>query len=187
MIALRFYFRTQFVLLFSFVAEIGLSCGKSHLQKGDDLFRKWELKAALEEYESVFQADSTNPELLNKMGIILTNLELYPDAMALFDRALKFYPHTTVRKNREIARLLSEGHTAIHLNDYQKAIALYRQIFGLDSQQVIAHKNIGYCFLATGDTVAAREHFSRVMELLADYPSSYLYQIAEGEISLLRK
>lgn len=166
-----------FILLFS--------CSPSPIEKGNQFAQIWQLNKALDQYKIAYQADSTNIELINNMGSLLINLEYYPDAMVLFDKCLVLKPDFEVEKKRKIAGQLSNGFTAIHQSDYEKAIVIYQQIFQLDQDIVIAHKNLAYCYIAIEDTNSAISEFKQVRKLLADYPDCDLYLVADEEISLL--
>ena len=175
---------------FRIVVTLGMflmffGCSPSPIEEGNQFAQSWQLNKALEQYKIAYQADSTNIELINNMGSLLINLEYYPDAMVLFDKSLLLKADFLVEKKRKIAGQLSNGFTAIHQSDYEKAIIIYQQILQLDQDLVIAHKNLAYCYIATEDTNSAISEFMNVKKLLSDYPASDLYQVADEEISQL--
>ncbi len=145
-----------------------------------------------------------NHRLLSNLGLALTRLKRFDEAIAAFDQAIALEPgHVTSRLNRANALrqagklrealagydaalalgadadvLFNRGSVLEALEQYQEAMASYHAALDLRPDFADAHTNLGNMFKATGDNNPALAHYDRVLELRPDFAEGHINRAA---------
>ncbi len=61
--------------------------------------------------------------------------------------------------------VLEKAYKSLNAQDYDRAVAGFREALALAPERAVIHKQLGYTLLKTGDTEAARDQFAEAMRL----------------------
>ncbi len=107
-----------------------------------------------------------SPDAHNKLGVVLSRLKRYDEAIVSFARAIQLKPDFFQAYN-------SRGNSLQALGCFDEAIGSYTCAIALKPDYAIAYTNCGNAFQATKRYSDAIERYSRAITLKPDYVDAY--------------
>lgn len=141
---------------------------KQHFTKALQLHRKGDLREALRCYQQALQ-DGAHPDILLNLGALLHDLELYAEALEVYERALELAPHSGKTYH-------NKGNTLLALDRCERAIESYRHAaallpenpeplvpMGMAFERRLHHDEAMECYQAAlrRDPACAEAHWNR--------------------------
>ncbi len=96
-------------------------------------------------------------QLHYNLGKVYSDLQLYPEAIAAYRRALQINP-------KSIEAQCNVGGMLEHNGEYSQAIAAYRKAIGINPSHPEAHNNLGLILRQLGKFEEAMESFKRAIQ-----------------------
>ena len=127
----------------------------SRLSRAEALLSQGEYAEAEKETQSRLQADPSNIEGLNLLGIIYTNEKEYGKARDAFEQALKLSPNSTKTLNNVANLYAAQG----NVDEAEKE---FRKVLSLAPSDRDANYNLALLLMAKGSPTAAIPHLQRV-------------------------
>ena len=114
---------------------------------------------------SILEKDPENQQALVNAANINSDLKQYPQAIVLYERALK--------KDSNNINLITDLATSyFYSNDPNKALELYGRSLSLDPKHFQTLMNIGIVKMAVGDKAGAAEAWEKVVSYHPDRPEA---------------
>ncbi len=140
------------------------------VERGDDLVKKRQYRAAVEAYTAALASDPNNTTLLGKRADAWGGVWEYEAALADCNRRLEIEP-----QNADF--LVSRGYYFSELGDGQKAFEDYTVAINIDPDNTSAYMALGNLFNSVGIADAAMYYFSEAINRDPTKTDNYLPRI----------
>jgi tetratricopeptide (TPR) repeat protein len=153
--------------------------------------------AAAAAYRVAVKLDPANEDAWNNLGLSLAELGYRPEAVKMFERALRLKPDDVAAKSNlarakagDIASMKSSAPVGAgdgkvekftHAFELQtsgrsaEAVPIYRELLATYPRWVNAHYNLGFALMTIGDCPAAISEFEATLAIQPDYPLAHLH------------
>lgn len=145
--------------------------------QGDNRAAQYQLQIAQSEINKMSDQGPGRAQLLRLRALIKLNADDPGGALADIHEALVTDPHD--RNNLQL-----DGDILIRLGRPDDAIAAYKQILAIDSNNQFALTSLGYASRAAGHDQDAEKYFQRLAHA---YPSLYVPHLALGDLYTARR
>ena len=135
----------------------------------DVYMKTGELKQAEENYRKALSIKDT-PKVINKLGLLLADLNKIFESIGLLEIAIKYFPNDAITLTR-LADLKVILHSDI------EAKTLYERALAIDTQNYLTHRNYADLLVRSGEYELAETHYKRALEL---QPKDYVAQAGLG-------
>lgn len=139
--------------------------GKRHLAVADSLS---EQQREIERLQSVAQDEPGDPERWRKLGEAYSEMGRLEDARQAYSIALYLRPDDPILRD-QVAQMAAD------LDDYQAAIAHYRDLIRRHPSFIEGWFNLGVVYARNGETQKARKVWKRVLQKEPDHPRAKKY------------
>jgi tetratricopeptide (TPR) repeat protein len=124
-------------------------------QEAETFLQQRRLHEAKTATEQALQLHPSSVEGYNLLGIIDTNEQDYPGAVAAFQKALKLSPNSVKTHN-------NLGNLYVAIKQFDSAEKEFRAVLNFDPANSDANYNLGVLLMSKGDSAAAIPRFERV-------------------------
>jgi len=134
-----------------------------HFYKGALYGMEGNHKLAVEEYKLEIANNANNVQTLIALGKEYIELGAFPEALALFNKAMLIAPNAGEPKHMS-------GYANYLLKNYSGAIALYNAAIARDPGNPLIYKRLGLVYRDVGDLQKAADSFQRYLQMEPDAP-----------------
>jgi len=120
--------------------------------------RRSELKAALEQFQSALDLDSTYAEANHNVGVVYSLEGLHEEAEAYFERAVRW-------KTDYALAFKNLGNNQLVLGEYQSAVEAFRRAITLDAKMVEALNGLGTALIQQGRVAEGKAARAKAVSL----------------------
>jgi tetratricopeptide (TPR) repeat protein len=140
----------------AYTAQQTRSTSSKDFQEAETLLQQHRLHEAKTAAEQAVQLHPSSVEGYNLLGIINTNEQDYPSAVAAFQKALKLSPNSVKTHN-------NLGNLYVAIKQFDSAEKEFRAVLHFDPANSHANYNLGVLLMSRGDSAAAIPLFERVI------------------------
>jgi tetratricopeptide (TPR) repeat protein len=152
------------------------------IKKGGKHFKNKQFEDALRIFDFGLKLDSKNEKLWECKASALYELNRIDEAYECLEWIKHINPEKMkwldeIRKIPEIQRcdkLMEDANMLVADQQYEKAIAYYKEVIKSDPTCTDAYMNIGICYDHLGDHSSALDFFDMALELYPLYPKAWL-------------
>ncbi len=123
----------------------------------DVCMKRGELKQAEEGYRKSLAIEE-RPTVINKLGLLLADLNKVEESMKLLEIAVGYFPDDAITLTR-----LADLKVSFHSD--AEAKSLYERALSVDTQNYLTHRNYADLLVRGGEYKQAEEHYKRALEL----------------------
>jgi tetratricopeptide (TPR) repeat protein len=137
----------------------------THVNRGNAMKKKGDVKAAIVEYQEAIRLDPQNDIPRVNLADALERIGKLDEAMTECRQALRLMPDS-VEAHYHLGLFLYENHYVGNLRkDLSSAIAEYWKALRLNPKHALAHHSLAEALQKKGDNTEALEHFRTALEL----------------------
>ena len=123
----------------------------------DVYMKTGELKQAEENYRKALKIKES-PTVINKLGLLLADLNNVYESVGLLEKALKYFPDDAITFTR-----LADLKVILHSD--MDAKLLYEKALTIDTQNYLTHRNYADLLVRSGEYELAEKHYKLALEL----------------------
>ena len=137
------------------------------LKLGEMKSKQAQWRAAEQEYFHVLHKWPDNPNVMNRIHILVEDMSLVPEQRAEAQRVLDDLRAWKIRRGEEYEAnyLNRSGNIHYSAEEYDRAIEFYQRSLAIDEQNAVVWRNRGKAHRNIGQWDAARQAFQRAFEI----------------------